>query len=91
MNDNVIEFPGSKLDIEFTFDDDPYVDSELETVKTMLEVQANGIIASSDNINWGHIFDASMHLLVSSGIKSGFDPETIKHILKSCDVECFDE
>lgn len=91
MNDNIIQFPSNELDVEVKFDFVDEIDHELETVKTMLEVQANGIITSSDSINWGHIFDASIHLLITSGINSGLSPSAIKQVLKNCDVEYADE
>ena len=37
MSDNVIQFPGTELDVELEFDFTDEVDQELETVKTMLE------------------------------------------------------
>jgi len=91
MNDNIIQFPSNKTDVEFEFGFVDEIDHELETVKTMLEVQANGIITSSDSINWGHIFDASIYLLIIAGVNSGLSTSAIKEILKNCDVEYADE
>ena len=91
MSDNVIQFPGTELDVELEFDFTDEVDQELETVKTMLEIQANGIVGSSNTINWGHIFDASLYLLITAGIRSGLEPHLIKEILNNCEVECANE
>ncbi len=88
MNDNVIQFPDREQRIEMAQfeahleEHDKLVDS----VTTMIDVHAHGIITSSDEVDWGHMMEAMLHLSYLCGIRSGMDEDTVNDLIQTSRV-----
>lgn len=79
MNDNVIQFPTREELGEMDDFEAGWVEHQklVEAVGTMLDVHAQGIVNSSDDVDWGHIMDAMLHLTYVCGIRSGMSEDKV--------------
>ena len=95
MNDNVIQFPTREELNEMDDFEAGWVEHQklVEAVGTMLDVHAQGIVNSSDDVDWGHMMDAMLHLTYICGIRSGMsESKVIETIQTSTMIEAeYDE
>lgn len=94
-NDNVIQFPTrEELGEMDEFEQGWYEHQKLvDAVGTMLDVHAQGIVNSSEDVDWGHMMDAMLHLTYVCGIRSGMSESIVSELIqtsKMIEVE-FDE
>jgi hypothetical protein len=94
MSDNIVKFPKPKLPPEFFIEVD-LEDSRddmamVNAVTTMLEMNVNGIYMSSD-VEWHHIMDAAISIMIRAGLRAGIDRQEIENILADIKVEDEDD
>ena len=90
MSDNIVKFPKPKLPPEFFLEvdlDESRDDMAMvDAVTTMLEMNVNGIYMSSD-VEWHHIMDAAISIVIRAGLRAGIDRQELENILADIKVE----
>jgi hypothetical protein len=56
----------------------------------MLEMNVNGIYMSSD-VEWHHIMDAAISIMIRAGLRAGIDRQELENILADIKVEDDDD
>lgn len=86
MSDNIFKFPKKELDIEVDLEKDEWDDQVSEAVFTILKMNVEGIVNTSD-VEWEHVMDAALNIAVGAGLAAGFSIEQMQNAMNYMDEE----
>ena len=86
MSDNIYKFPKRELDVDVTFEDIELHRDIVDATHTILQMNCEGIVATSD-VDWEHIMDAALNVAINAGLRAGASVEELQDILATCTIE----
>lgn len=84
MSDNIFRFPNKGLEVEVDLEDDEWNEQVSEAVFTILKMNVEGIVNTSD-VEWVHIMDAALNVGIGAGLAAGYTIEEMQEVISASD------